>query len=193
MAKTRSGPGRTPYNRRGNNADHKKNIENGLYVHSSPPQVVNGNQGIGSAKIREYIRSANVEALEDVVLNGQGSKLVNQHATDPKVRSFLKIVPSYMSKIDLVHDSVEKGNLRDLKALLDRRKLSRSKDQQGVGLLHKAVLHGHKSIVDYLIADYPETLDVTDNDGRTAHHYCAASKFPDEMYSTVSESVSDGQ
>ncbi|XP_071517412.1 uncharacterized protein [Panulirus ornatus] len=169
MAKTKAGPGRQINRLRlnNNNNNNKKHMQNGLYVHSSPPKALNDDTGPATAKIREYIRAADVEALENVVLLGQGTKLINQHATDQRVRNFLKTVPSYMSKIDLVHDSVEKGNLRDLKALLDRRKLARSKDAQGVGLLHKAVVHGHRDIVDYLITDYPETLEVTDNKSLT--------------------------
>ena len=54
------------------------------------------NEGIGSATIREYIRSGNVDALEELVLDGGGTKLLSQHATDPKIRSFLKTVPSYI-------------------------------------------------------------------------------------------------
>ncbi|XP_071517411.1 uncharacterized protein [Panulirus ornatus] len=107
--------------------------------------------------------------------------------------AFTSTRPRPKSKIDLVHDSVEKGNLRDLKALLDRRKLARSKDAQGVGLLHKAVVHGHRDIVDYLITDYPETLEVTDNDERVPLHYCAASKFPDDMYNLLCGVVQDTQ
>ncbi|XP_037801647.1 uncharacterized protein LOC119596463 [Penaeus monodon] len=94
MAKTRSGP-RAPRYKNNNNND-KKNLENGLYVHSSPPKAFNSNNGHGSATIRDYIRSADIDALEEVVLEGQGTKLVNQHATDTRVRNFLKTVPSYM-------------------------------------------------------------------------------------------------
>ncbi|KAK7024656.1 hypothetical protein SK128_009631, partial [Halocaridina rubra] len=79
-----------------NNDRNKKNIENGLYVHSSPPKALNSNNGQGSASIRDYIRAGDIASLEEVVLQGQGAKLVNQPATDQRVRSFLKTVPSYM-------------------------------------------------------------------------------------------------
>nr|XP_045618251.1 uncharacterized protein LOC123770450 [Procambarus clarkii] len=169
-------------NNNNNNISNKKHMKNGLYVHSSPPKTLANESGPGSAKIREYIRSADVDSLEDIILQGQGAKLVNQHATDQKVRAFLKTVPSYMSKIDLIHDAVEKGDLRELKALLDKRKLASCKDAQGVGILHKAVLHAHRDIVDYLIEDYPETLDVTDNKAALAEEVArildADPKFP---------------
>ena len=37
-----------------------------------------------------------------------------------------------------------------------------SKDENGHGLLHKAVYHGHTDIVYWLLENYPETVDVKD-------------------------------
>ncbi len=41
-------------------------------------------------------------------------------------------------------------------------KLAVSKDENGHGLLHKAVFHGHRDIVEWLIEKYPESLEVKD-------------------------------
>ncbi len=45
---------------------------------------------------------------------------------------------------------------------MTRMKLAVSKDENGHGLLHKAVFHGHRDIVEWLIEKYPETLDMRD-------------------------------
>ena len=37
-----------------------------------------------------------------------------------------------------------------------------SKDDKGHGLLHKAVFHGHREIVHWLIEKFPETTEVKD-------------------------------
>ena len=37
-----------------------------------------------------------------------------------------------------------------------------SKDDNGHGLLHKAVYYGQRELVDYLLEKYPETLEVKD-------------------------------
>ncbi|XP_045106592.1 uncharacterized protein LOC123501680 [Portunus trituberculatus] len=165
MAKTKAGPVR--HNRRARNTNsvnnNKKHMQNGLYVHSSPPKALNADRAVDSARIKDLVRSGDVAGLEGLVLDGQGGRLLHQPATHPRVRAFLKTVPSYISKIELVHDAAAKGNLRELKALLDRRKLAQSKDEQGVGVLHKAVLKGHTDVVDYLITEFPESLDVADN------------------------------
>jgi len=41
-------------------------------------------------------------------------------------------------------------------------KLAVSKDENGQGLLHKAIFHGHRDIVDWLIDKYPEAMSVKD-------------------------------
>ena len=46
--------------------------------------------------------------------------------------------------------------------LITRRKLALSKDDNGLGLLHKAVYHGHREIVEWLLEKYPEALGVKD-------------------------------
>lgn len=46
--------------------------------------------------IRQWLRGGEVDQLEQVVLEGQGHKLVGEYAPDPKVRQFLKQVPDYM-------------------------------------------------------------------------------------------------
>ena len=54
------------------------------------------------------------------------------------------------------------GDLKGVQAHLTRRKLALSKDENGHGLLHKAVYHGHRDIVDWLVEKYPESMEVKD-------------------------------
>ena len=55
-----------------------------------------------------------------------------------------------------------KGDLEALQQQLTRKKLALSKDDNGLGLLHKAVYHGHREIVEWLLEKHPETLKVSD-------------------------------
>jgi ankyrin repeat protein len=61
-----------------------------------------------------------------------------------------------------LHEAVVKDDLRAVQSLLTRMKLAVSKDENGHGLLHKAIYHGHRDIVDWLIEKFPETLEVKD-------------------------------
>ena len=69
---------------------------------------------------------------------------------------------SFKTKIESLHEAVVKGDLRAVQSLMTRMKLAVSKDENGHGLLHKAVFHGHRDIVDWLIEKYPESLEVKD-------------------------------
>ena len=51
---------------------------------------------INSAHIKQLVREGNIDKLEQVVLEGQGKKLVGEYSPDFKVRSFLRNVPSIM-------------------------------------------------------------------------------------------------
>ena len=67
-----------------------------------------------------------------------------------------------MKKIELLHEYVVKNELRELQNHLTRRKLAASKDDNGHGLLHKAVFYGHKEIALWLVEKFPETAEVKD-------------------------------
>jgi hypothetical protein len=66
------------------------------------------------------------------------------------------------TKIEALHEAVVKGDLRSVQSMITRMKMAVSKDENGHGLLHKAVYYGFRDIVDWLIEKYPETLDVKD-------------------------------
>ena len=58
---------------------------------------------------------------------------------------------------------VIRGSLREIQAVLDKRKLATGRDAVGRGLMHKAVLYNHKSVIEWLGKKYPETLHIKDN------------------------------
>ena len=49
-----------------------------------------------TTNVRQLIRQGDVEKLDDLVLEGQGHKLIGESASDSRVRAFLKTVPSYV-------------------------------------------------------------------------------------------------
>ena len=69
---------------------------------------------------------------------------------------------SLQTKIEALHEGVVKGDLPLVQSLLTRMKLAVSKDENGHGLLHKAVYHGHRDIAEWLVDKYPETMSVKD-------------------------------
>ncbi|XP_050310209.1 uncharacterized protein LOC126746131 isoform X4 [Anthonomus grandis grandis] len=152
---------------------------NGLYVHSNPPRILS----VSAAHIKQLIRNGDIDKLEQVVYEGQGKKLVGEYSADYKTRTFIRSVPSLMSKISLLHDAVNSDKLSELQTILDeepekKKKLAMAKDECGVGLLHKAVYYDLKSIYRWLIDKFPQTVNMRDSEGRTPIFYSLTCKDP---------------
>lgn len=74
----------------------------------------------------------------------------------------------------MLHDAVTKGQLRDVQILLNTKSpefsvlkpkaenLVSSKDNAGVGLLHKAIYYDHQHIIEWLVHQYPATMKIRD-------------------------------
>lgn len=92
---------------------------------------------------------------------------------------------SLQRKIEKLHETVVTGDLEALQNQLTRRKLALSKDDSGLGLLHKAVYHGHREIVEWLLEKHPECLEVKDWEGRTALHYAPANGNAMRLFSVL--------
>ncbi|XP_058975952.1 uncharacterized protein LOC101893623 isoform X3 [Musca domestica] len=142
------------------------------------------------SRINRIIASGDMEQLAQIVLNGDGQKLLNVKAKEPEIQAFLRNVPNYMDKIRRVHEAARGGSLLNLQQALDRRKFAIAKDEispNGATPLHVAVLFGHSDIVRYLSARFPETTSVTDNDGRTALHYAAVISDNGHFYNVLQQ------
>ncbi|XP_065719834.2 serine/threonine-protein phosphatase 6 regulatory ankyrin repeat subunit A isoform X5 [Drosophila suzukii] len=139
-------------------------------------------------RIKRIVDAGDLEQLAEIVLNGEGGSLVGLKSQEPEIQAFLNNVPSYMEKIHRVHDAARDGGLLALQQALDRRKFAIAKNDispNGSTPLHVAVLFGHTDIVRYLASRFPETMTITDNDGRTALHYAATIKDNGHFYNML--------
>ncbi|KAH8305994.1 hypothetical protein KR018_009809, partial [Drosophila ironensis] len=139
-------------------------------------------------RIQRIVESGDLEQLAEIVLNGDGGRLVNLKSPEPEIQAFLNNVPTYMEKIHRVHDAARDGGLIAMQQALDRRKFAIAKDDispNGSTPLHVAVLFGHTDIVRYLSSRFPETMTITDNDGRTPLHYAATIKDNGHFYNLL--------
>lgn len=132
--------------------------------------------------------------MEHVVLEGRGARLLGEISPDLRTRVFLKGLPNYLTKISHVHDAVSRGSLIETQKLIleePKKKLAIAKDPAGTPLLHKAVYHDHQDIVEWLVQNYPITIQQKDREGRTALHYCACSKDPEAIWDVLIENDCD--
>ncbi|EDX08262.1 GD11707 [Drosophila simulans] len=160
------------------------------FVHGAPEDYTVQSQTAvdEDERIKRIVESGDLEQLAEIVLNGEGGSLVGLKSPEPEIQAFLNNVPSYMEKIHRVHDAARDGGLLALQQALDRRKFAIAKNDispNGSTPLHVAVLFGHTDIVRYLASRFPETMTITDNDGRTPLHYAATIKDNGHFYNML--------
>lgn len=51
---------------------------------------------VSAAHIKHLIRNGDIDRLEQLILEGQGKKMVGEYSADYKTRTFLKSVPALM-------------------------------------------------------------------------------------------------
>ncbi|OAD60251.1 hypothetical protein WN48_06100, partial [Eufriesea mexicana] len=149
---------------------------------------------MNATTLKSWLQRGELERLEHVVLEGRGARLLGEYSPDLRTRVFLKGLPNYLTKISYVHDAVSRGSLIETQKLISeepKKKLAISKDPTGTPLLHKAVYHDHRDIVEWLVENYPITVQQKDKEGRTALHYCAACKDPEGIWDVLIENDCD--
>lgn len=62
-----------------------------------------------------------------------------------------------------VHLAVQEGRLEDLKELLDDKLLAAIADCMGLPPLHKAVIYQQGEVAQWLVTEFPDILNITDN------------------------------
>ncbi|KAK9298135.1 hypothetical protein QLX08_008451 [Tetragonisca angustula] len=149
---------------------------------------------MNATTLKSWLLRGELEKLEHVVLEGRGARLLGEHSPDLRTRVFLKGLPNYLTKISHVHDAASRGSLAEVQKLISeepKKKLAIAKDPAGTPLLHKAVYHDRRDIVEWLVQNFPIAVQQKDREGRIALHYCAACKDPDPIWDVLIENDSD--
>uniref|UniRef100_A0A183V356 ANK_REP_REGION domain-containing protein n=1 Tax=Toxocara canis TaxID=6265 RepID=A0A183V356_TOXCA len=84
--------------------------------------------------------------------------------------------------------AVEENDIRKLKNLVNT-ELILSRDSRGLSLLHIAVCKERHEIVEYLATEFPNSVDITDEVGRSPVHYAATQQ--NAIYDTLVEFGAD--
>ncbi|CAM1307574.1 Uncharacterised protein g4637 [Pycnogonum litorale] len=147
---------------------------------------------ITKANIRKWIHDENLESLENVVLEGQGERLTAEQTKNKKVREFLETnVPRIMEKMKKIDLAVYDGDVEEVKVNLDRKPFAFAKNYLGVTPLQRAIIHQHHDVLDYILQTFPESIEATDKEGRTALHYAAMLKDGGVVFAKLQESGAD--
>lgn len=120
---------------------------------------------IGLVKRRETTR------LRQLLIDGYADDfpslddILDEVAEEEKeeVGEIVKIIIAFKEKVSEVFDAVEKGDLKLVRRLLDRKKFVMSKNKKGQNLLMVAILNRHIPVVEYIIQEVPNSLSARDN------------------------------
>ena len=72
---------------------------------------------------------------------------------------------AFQTKISRIHDAVVRGSLVEVQRLVDaepKKKLVVAKDSSGTPLIHKAVYYDHQNVLEWIIDNYPSTVEQKD-------------------------------
>ena len=69
----------------------------------------------------------------------------------------------FKEKIDSIHESVIRGNIREVRGHLDKRGWANARDHYGHSPLHKSVMANQQQIMEFVIKLYPDHLEDRDN------------------------------
>lgn len=68
-------------------------------------------------------------------------------------------------KISQIHDAVIRGSLPEVQRIVEgepKKKLVIAKDSTGTPLVHKAVYYDHQNVVEWIVDNYPTTVEQKD-------------------------------
>ncbi|XP_061174059.1 uncharacterized protein LOC133183117 [Saccostrea echinata] len=128
------------------------------------------------------VRDCDMSRVEDMILLGYDRVLkakdkdgvtalgIARNSESTQLRETLNKFKNVQEHICKLFQTTHEGDLQQLKNLLGR-KYYCAQDICGRNVLHIAVMHQYKSIVEYLSTHYPQLLNMQDNLGRTPLHY----------------------
>ncbi|XP_037887764.1 silent chromatin protein ESC1-like isoform X3 [Glossina fuscipes] len=183
----------------------------GIYYHSSPPKVFSMNGQISNghdrkrkrevddfsvklSTIRIWMHEKDIGKLTRILWAGQGNRLRQQASTNSKVKRFLSAVPYVMNSVKDVHQAVIDNSLENLQTHLEPPvppALVTCRDANGLNLIHKAAGLGHATILEYLIATWPDGVHEIDITGKTPLHWAASAKNNMRCYTLLTQAGCD--
>uniref|UniRef100_A0A915BIP8 ANK_REP_REGION domain-containing protein n=3 Tax=Parascaris univalens TaxID=6257 RepID=A0A915BIP8_PARUN len=129
--------------------------------------------------------------LEAIQIEGKGDqiwRIVKKHLANEKLVKYISEFRMVQKRLNAAIAAVEDNDLRKLKNLVDF-KLIDARDPRGLSLLHVAVCKERHEIVEYLASEFPNSIDITDENGRAPIHYAATQQ--NAIYDTLVECGAD--
>lgn len=109
-------------------------------------------------------------------------KVVKKHLGNEKLIRYMYSYRQVQNKLNSAVLAIQENDLKKLKSLLDL-ELVQTRDNKGLTVLHLAVLAERHEIVEHIIKTYPKSMQIVDQQKRTATHYAAVQQ--NAIYDTL--------
>ncbi|KHN83699.1 putative PPE family protein PPE24 [Toxocara canis] len=146
--------------------------------------------------VEERILNLNFEStsfneLENIQIEGKSDQIwrvIKKHIGNEKLVRYVNRFRMLQNRLNSAIIAVEENDIRKLKNLVNT-ELILSRDSRGLSLLHIAVCKERHEIVEYLATEFPNSVDITDEVGRSPVHYAATQQ--NAIYDTLVEFGAD--
>ncbi|CAC5401923.1 unnamed protein product [Mytilus coruscus] len=151
-------------------------------------------EAILNLHIKELIMKGDMDQLEKLCLSGWQIwpvTIEQAKAVSEDLEGFMSKLPEFQAKIKQVHEAVEQEKVRELKNLLDRKKLLEAADKTGLPPFQKAVVLTQMDVVHEMVKDFKNAINFQDGMGRTPFHYAGGKHDGGHMYELLKEAGGD--
>ncbi|XP_067649385.1 uncharacterized protein [Haliotis asinina] len=142
----------------------------------------------------KMVDEGSTESLQALVLSGWDTWTVTPQEAREKSEDMGELfdkLEEVQDKVTKLHEAIRDGRTRDVKNLLDRKFLVKAADKTGLAPLQKAVVFQQDEIAKFIVSEFKDSLNLTDNMGRTALHYAAGVSDSGNLYQTLKEAGAD--
>ncbi|XGW18517.1 hypothetical protein V3C99_002825 [Haemonchus contortus] len=147
-----------------------------LNMRDKPLATSKGNDGTVASRILQLnFNSNNFEVLEQIQMEGKSDQIwatMKQNQSDEALVKYLTEFRHLQQRLNTAMEAIEKNNIKQLRKLLDD-DVVKARNSKGLTLLHMAVLKERHEMVELIVSEYPNTVNITDQSGRSAIHYAA--------------------
>ncbi|CAG2230551.1 unnamed protein product [Mytilus edulis] len=144
--------------------------------------------------VKELILKGDMDQLEKLCLSGWQVwpvTIEEAKAVSEDLEGFMSKLPEFQEKIKQVHEAVEQEKVRELKNLLDRKKLLEAADKTGLPPFQKAVVLTQMDVVHEMVKEFKDAINFKDGMGRTPFHYAGGKHDGGHMYELLKEAGGD--
>lgn len=141
-------------------------------------------------KLLKTLNDGDMDKITELIIEGYGNMIVDEASTScwnlQCKRYVMNVVPTLLSKLDKLHESIAKNQQDTMKNILTEEpilaRIRRPYRRASMNALHVAISFERVQMIRYLIDHFPESAIQRDSNGATSLHWAARSLRLERLY-----------